>query len=308
MNLKISKRWSRNKLIVGNLYKINAIVFPEFRNFFATGSTDSLIRLWDKTSFKQISILKGQKGSIKKIIIDKKTGSLISGGEDMNIFAWDIEYGKILRIFRGHRSGVNCLSNHSSLNLLVSGSRDNTIRIWDMRMKKEALLIKHHKNQITSVIFNNESPHLISSSKDSRICLWDIIAFKCTNCLLLHPSGIKETRVHSTELKFASSCSYLLNFWRIDGFLIKKINIFKNITLFTFKNNNEFVTVDYTGWMNFYKWKNFSFPFNPSYGFFPFNQGRGCTPTVIEFSLNSSTFLASNKIGEMGIFRNKWSM
>jgi len=273
-----------------------------------TGSTDSVIRFWDKTNYTEISNLKGQRGSINKILLDKKTGNLISGGEDMNLFAWDIEYGKVLRIFRGHRSSINCLSIHPSLNLLVSGSRDNTIRIWDLRMKKEALIIKHHKNQITSVIFNHESPHLISSSKDSRICLWDIIAFKCTNCLLLHPSGVKEAKAHSTELKFASSCSHLLNLWRIDGLVIKKLNIFKNTSLFSFKTHNEFVTVDYKGWMNFYKWKNFSNSFNSSYGFFPFNQVRGCNPTVLEFSNDSATFIATNEVGELGIFKNKWSI
>ena len=126
-------------------------------------------------------------------------------------------------------------------------------RIWDLRMKKEALIIKHHKNQITSVIFNHESPHLISSSKDARVCLWDIIAFECTTCLITHPSGVRETKLHPAELKFASLCSYTLNIWRLDGLKIKKFNIFKNVSLFSFKSHNEFVTVDKQGWMKFFK-------------------------------------------------------
>lgn len=306
MSFRVSKKWSRTTILLENSSKINTVAISDSKPFFATGSSDSTICLWDKHSFNQILSLKGHQGSLNKIIIEKKSGNLITGGEGVNIFSWNIEYEKVNRVFRGHTSSINCINIHPTLNIMVSGSRDNSIRIWDLRMKKEALIIKHHKNQITSVIFNHESPHLISSSKDSRVCLWDIIAFECTTCLISHPSGVRETKLHPIELKFASLCSQTLNIWRLDGLNIKKLNIFKNVSLFSFKKHNEFVTVDKLGWMKFFKWKKSIKLFNFQYGFSPFGQNSTTNPTTIQFNSESNRFIICNDSGEIGIFKNKW--
>jgi pleiotropic regulator 1 len=306
MAFKICKKWSRIKILLENSSKINTIAILESKSIFATGSSDSNIQLWDKIKCHRISVLKSQQGSINKILLDKKTGNLISGGEGTSLFSWNIEYEKVVRIFRGHISSINCIDIHPTLNIMVSGSRDNTIRIWDLRMKKEAIIIKHHKDQITSVLFSNETPHLISSSKDSRICLWDIVAFQCTNCLISHPSGVKEIKRHPTELKFASLCAYNLNLWRLDGIKIKKFKILKNIAFFSFKNKDEFIAIDNSGWMKFYKWRNSRGFFNFRFGFFPFDQDKKKNPTSMEFNSEGDEFIVCNNVGEIGLFKSKW--
>ena len=237
--------------------------------------------------------------------VDKKSGNLISGGEDMNLFTWNVEYERVIRNLRGHRSGISCLAVHPSLNLLASGSRDNTIRIWDLRMKKEVSVIKYHKNQISSVLFNHESPHLISSSQDSKICLWDMVSFRCTNCLIIHSHGIKDVKLHPTELKFGSLCSFSLNLWRLDGFIVKMSKKIGNVALFCFKNLNEMVTIENSGWTKFYRWdcKKNSLEFN--YGFFSFTQ-KTSFPTTIEMNSEYNVFIACNNAGEMVLFKNKW--
>ncbi len=252
---KISRRWIRSKIIFEKSSWTNSIIFSSIRPFFAAGNSDSSISIWDTRSLRQISTLKGTRSSVNKLIMHEKSGNLISASEDMNILSWNLEYEKILRKFRGHTSSVTCLAIHPALNLLASGSRDNTIRLWDFRVRKEISLLKHHQNEITSVIFNQETPHFISSSKDSKICLWDMVSFKCKNFLILHPFGIKETRLHPTELMFASLCSGLLCLWRFDGQISFKLNIFKGVALFSFKNYDELVTLGYSGWIKFYKKK-----------------------------------------------------
>lgn len=308
MNLKISKKWIRSKIITDNFLKINSIAFPENESYFCTGASDSMIYLWDTINCKKISTLSGHRGTINKMLFDKKSGNLISGSEDMNIFLWNVKYEKTLRIFRGHTSAVNCIDIHPILNVLVSGSRDNTIRFWDLRMKKEILIIKHHKNQICSVLFNHESPHLISSSKDSEVCLWDLISFKCVNRLILHKDIVKDIKLHPSELRFASLCSQTLNMWRLDGIFMKKIRIFEKISFFSFKNKNEFVTIENSGLMKFFSLENKTFVRNPYYQFYPFSQKLVCKPLTLEFNHKYSTFIMSIENGKIGIFKEKWSL
>jgi len=307
MKVKLWKKWVRSHTFFDNSFKTNTIAFLEKKNFFLTGSQDSNIKLWDITSHRQVSVLKGHKSSVNKIIIDRKSGNMISGGEDMNILSWNLEYQKISRSFRGHISSISCLNIHPILNLLVSGSRDNTVRIWDLRMKKEALIIKHHKNEICSVLFNHESPHLISSSKDSRVCLWDIIAFRCINCLVLGSEKVRAIKPHPIELKFGSLCSNTLNLWRLDGFRVKKYKTLEKVNLFCFKNLAEYVTVDYLGWIRFHKWKYSENLFDFDYKLFPFTK-KLSLPTKIKFNFDYTKFIISNNNGELGIFRNKWSV
>lgn len=303
---KISRRWIRSKIIFEKSSWTNSIIFSSIRPFFAAGNSDSSISIWDTRSLRQISTLKGTRSSVNKLIMHEKSGNLISASEDMNILSWNLEYEKILRKFRGHTSSVTCLAIHPALNLLASGSRDNTIRIWDFRVRKEISLLKHHQNEITSVIFNQETPHFISSSKDSKICLWDMVSFKCKNFLILHPFGIKETRLHPTELMFASLCSGLLCLWRFDGQISFKLNIFKGVALFSFKNYDELVTLGYSGWIKFYKKKNYRDPFYPEYAFFPFNKRQKKIFTTLEFNPDFTNFLVCNKLGETVIFKHKW--
>ena len=307
MNLKISKKWERSKIIADDFLKINSIAFPENGFYFCTGASDSMIYLWDTANCKKISTLKGHRGTVNKLVFDKKSGNLISGSEDMNIFLWNIEYEKNTRTFRGHTSAVNCISVHPVLNLFVSGSRDNTIRIWDLRAKNEVLVIKHHKNQICSVLFNHETPHLISSSKDSEICLWDLVAFKCANNLILHEDQVEDIKLHPCELSFASLCSQTLNMWRSDGILVNKVSIFKNVSFFSFKNKEEFVTLENSGLMKFFGLKNKKFFYNPYYQFYPFSRKPVCKPITMEFNQKYSTFIISSENGKIAIFNEKWS-
>lgn len=303
---KISKKWTITKTISEDSSFINSLIFSNYKPFFFTGNSDSNIRIWDAENFRQISILKGSRSSINKIIMDEKSGNLISASEDKNIISWNTEYEKILRKFRGHKSGVTCLSIHPTLNLLASGSRDNTVRIWDLRVRKELVILKQHQNEITSVIFNQETPHLVSSSRDSKICLWDMIAFRCKNFLILHPYGIKETKLHPTEFMFASLCSGLLCLWRADGHISWKSIIFKDVKLFSFKNCDELVTLKYSGWIRFYKKKRNSGQFYSKYGFSPFNRKQKRFFTAMEFNHDYSTLVLCDKMGKIVVFKRKW--
>ena len=303
---RISKKWTISKTISEDSSFINSFIFSTSKPFFFTGNSDSSIRIWSAENFRQISILKGSRCAINKLIMDEKSGDLISASEDKNIISWNIEYEKILRKFRGHRSSVTCVDIHPTLNLLASGSRDNTVRIWDLRVKKEIFILKQHQNEITSVIFNQETPHLVSTGKDSKICLWDMVAFKCKNFLMLHPYGIKETKLHPTELIFASLCSGLLCLWRIDGQILFKSTVLKHVKLFSFKNCDELVTLTHTGWIRFHKRENNSDRFYSKYGFCSISRKRKKVFTVMEFNPDYSTLVLCDKMGEIVIFKHKW--
>eukprot|EP00039_Didymoeca_costata_P025000 m.12106 g.12106 ORF g.12106 m.12106 type:complete len:501 (-) comp4585_c0_seq1:80-1582(-) len=97
-----------------------------------SGGNIHMLKIVDKSSFKEIAVLQGHRGGITAMLWEPSTEHLFSAGQDKLVIAWDIGAAKGERFeMRGMRNKVKALGfdKHSD-QLLVSDEK--FIFCWDM--------------------------------------------------------------------------------------------------------------------------------------------------------------------------------
>lgn len=196
--------WKLIRVIQGHLGWVQSIAVDPTNQFFATGSLDRTIRIWDLATGERKLTLTGHVNGIRGLALSDRHPYLFSASEDKEIKCWDLEYNRIIRNYHGHLSGVYSLSLHPTLDVLVSGGRDSCARIWDIRTAKEVQILGGHTNTVSSVLTEDANPQVITGSMDSTMKLWDLAAGRCITTLTHHKKGIRALVKHPREFTFCS--------------------------------------------------------------------------------------------------------
>lgn len=217
--------WDCYRIISGHLGWIRTICFDVNNEWFATGSNDRTIKIWDFASGKLKLTLTGHISTVRSICISDKRPYLFSCGEDKTIKCWDLEQNKVIRTYHGHLSGVYSLCLHPTLDVLCSAGRDCTLRVWDIRTRIQTRVFSGHRDTVNSVISTNVKPHFISASIDSTIRLWDLIANRCVTTLTNHKKSVRQVVQHPAEFSFASAAADNIKTWALpNGSLMRNLN------------------------------------------------------------------------------------
>ncbi len=163
---------------------VNALVKCN-NNYFASGSNDSNIKIWDYYNRICKSTLKGHVDCILSLII-LKNNNLCSGSADLTLRIWDWKSSECLSILKGHVKWVKCVLELDN-GIIITGSDDKTIKLWKNYINIETL--EGHKHSVRTFCQINEK-FFASGSFDSTIKIWEINSWKCVQTLYGHESNI----------------------------------------------------------------------------------------------------------------------
>ena len=210
---KPHKQWYNYTTLTGHNAWVRSVTFDPSNEFFVTGSSDRMIKIWDLGKLELKLTLTGHTGGIRDLKISKKSPYLFSCCDAKQIYCWDLTRNSINRTYFGHFSGVYCLDLHPSLDLFVSGSRDSTARVWDMRTRQSAFVLEGHEMTIFDVLIQENQPNVITSSADSTIRLWDLRNGKQLGVLTNHKKTIRALVQHPKLWSFISASSDAIFQW-----------------------------------------------------------------------------------------------
>jgi len=223
--------WELSAVISGHLGWVRSIAFDASNQWFATGSADRTIKIWDlaKCCIGAEGGLKlsltGHINAIRGLAVSPRHPYLFSAGEDKMVKCWDLEYNKVVRHYHGHLSAVFSLALHPILDILITGGRDSVARVWDMRTKHQINVLGGHTSAVSSLITSSVDPQVITGSNDSTIKLWDLAAGKVMSTLTHHKKAVRSLTAHPKELTFASGAADNIKKWQCrDGKFLKNMS------------------------------------------------------------------------------------
>lgn len=232
-------------------------VEPE-NKWFATGSNDNTIKIWDLGSGQLKLTLTGHVMSVRGVVVSDRHPYMFSCSEDKTVKCWDLEKNKVIRDYYGHMSAVYSMDIHPTLDVLVTGSRDSTVRVWDMRTSQGIFVLSGHKQPVTQVKCQGMDPQIVSTSNDKTVRLWDLRAGKTQTVLTHHKKSIRALTLHPEEWTFATGSPSEIKQWKFPegSFLHDFVPPHESIvnTLSVNQDNVLFSGGD-DGTMGFYDWQ-----------------------------------------------------
>ena len=151
---------------------VYATAFSDDKKWFASGSKDNTIRLWETATGRELQSTEAQIGFITTLAFSPDSKLLAAGGLSGAIKLYDVFTGRELRRLDGHTEGVNSLA-FNPLGQLASASNDHTIKLWDVDTGKELRTFAGHTGEVQSVAFSPDGRWLASASADKTIKIWD---------------------------------------------------------------------------------------------------------------------------------------
>lgn len=159
---------SDNTYDLSNRYKVNQVnytgghLFPVWccdvsplSLYFASGSADTTVKLWDFNRKFPLRMFAGHSMDVDVVKFHPNCKYLASGSSDRSVRLWSVADGRNVRLFPGHTSHITGLSFTSDGQQLIS-SEPNVIKVWDMKMCKQQREMKlQPSDQITSLVLHN---------------------------------------------------------------------------------------------------------------------------------------------------------
>ena len=189
-------------------------------DYFASGSNDAEIKIWDYKNKKIYKTLKGHDDCILAMILlkDKK---ICSGSADLSLRIWDWKLGTCIFSFKGHEKWIKCLCQLDKDDVIVSGADDMKIKIWKKirngnNINNEWKVIKEyigHKHSIRTLCKINEDT-FASGSFDGSIKIWNLNANEAIHSLEGHKSYvISVIKIKNGDLVSCSN-DHTIKIWR----------------------------------------------------------------------------------------------
>ena len=149
---------------------ITSVDFDSTGQYFATGSFDSFIRLYDNQG-KFITKMGVSNHNIFTIKFSPSGKYLLSCSDDKTALVWNIPSGNIHCPYMHHTDAILGASWRDD-NIFATASADNCIGIC--HINGQSRLYSGHQNQVTCVAWSYDGKMLASASEDATIRIWKI--------------------------------------------------------------------------------------------------------------------------------------
>lgn len=207
--------WKLYRVISGHGGWVHSLAVDPSNLWFASGSRDGLIKIWDIASGRLKITLTGHISAVRGLAVSDRHPYLFSCADDKMVKCWDLEHNQVVRHYHGHLSGVYSLALHPSENILVTGGRDSVARVWDMRTKEQIHCLTGHSSTVGAILCQEKDPQIITGSHDSTIRCWDYKMARKTAELTHHKKSVRALAFKHDKTAFVSGAADNIKQWSL---------------------------------------------------------------------------------------------
>jgi RNA polymerase sigma factor (sigma-70 family) len=144
----------------------------------ATGNRESVVRLWDAVTGKQLFLLPQNSGQICSLAFSPNGKQLASmgggkGDRSRGLHLWNTATGKEILALQDRQASGRTVAFSPDGRQLATGGAGNPIRLWDIASGKQLLQFEDRKGTIWSCAFSPDGKTLATANHAGAICLWD---------------------------------------------------------------------------------------------------------------------------------------
>ena len=207
--------WKLYRVIAGHMGWVRCVDVEPGNEWFATGSADRTVKLWDLATGSLKLTLTGHISTVRDVAISRRHNYMFSCSEDKTVLCWDLETNQIIRKYTAHLQAVHTMSLHPTLDLLISGGRDAVARVWDIRTRGQVHCLSGHTSTITDIVSEGVDPQVITSSHDKSVIAWDLVAGKPRTQLTHHAKSVRALGLSPVDFSFVSGAADTIKKWAL---------------------------------------------------------------------------------------------
>ena len=218
----LSKSWGPLVHIIPHAREVTSVAFSPDGSRIVSGSRDSIVRIWNTATGKQVAELEGHSRRVTSVAFSHRY--IASGSGDSTVRLWGATKFQAEHLLEGHLRGVMSVALSCNDRFVLSGSDDMTLRIWDTKTGLLVRELKGHSDMVKSVAFSPDSK-LIASGSYQELFIWNTegvleyklrdpglswityVAFSHDGCNIIFPSGFVRIQATGTGLVLKEAMS-----------------------------------------------------------------------------------------------------
>ncbi len=152
---------------------VTATAFSTNGKYFATGSADGKLIIFDVNEWKIRKILKEHSLDITSVSFNPINDYIVTGSKDNTAKIWDGVSGGSLFTLREHTKPVNAVMYSPDGKSIATGSADNTIKIWDAATGQVKTTLNADSKEVTALAWSSDGKYIVSGGSEGAIVIWE---------------------------------------------------------------------------------------------------------------------------------------
>ncbi len=188
--------------------RINSVAFSPVGTWAASGSEDTLVKIWDLETGACQATLQGY-SQVRSVAITPDGKRILAATVNGHVLVWDTSSGRAVAKLKGHEGLVSAVVALRDNARALSGGEDNTLRLWELASRKCLKIIGYglkYADKIFSTTVEPAGTRALSGHRDGQVQLWDLETGQCLTALKGHTDIVFSVQV-TPDGRFAVSGS-----------------------------------------------------------------------------------------------------